>query len=341
MYLGADISKYDVKLGPTTATCWAMSSDSHIKKALEVVKKKMSECGVVFRPSNKTTEHPFSSQSYRPELDTSEECNEEQVEFYQSMIGLLRWLCEIGRVDILTETSLLSTYLSNPRVGHLHQALHIFRYLKDHKRSKCVFDPAYVNISDDDLIPEERASTKAKYMRELYPDAVEEHPPNAPKPKGRKVQITCFVDADHGGDKITRRSRTGILIYVNKAPIIWYSKRQNTVECSTYGSELVAMRLAIEMVKALKYKLLMFGIGILEDETKVFSDNQSVVTNTSVPESTLKKKHYSINFNYVRECVAAGTILIYKVHTGNNLADLFTKLLSCEVRKNLITKILR
>ena len=339
MYLGADISQYDVNRVGTT--CWAMSADSHIKKALDVVKNRMRECGVVFKSSNKTAEHPFSSQSYRPELDISEECDEEQVEFYQSLVGILRWLCEIGRLDILTETSLLSTYLACPRVGHLHQALHVFKYLNDHKRSKVVFDPNYVDINDNHLPYEERSINKAKFMSELYPDAVEEIPTNAPKPRGRPVQITCFVDADHGGDKITRRSRTGVLIMVNKAPIMWHSKRQNTVEASTYGSELVAMRLAVEMVKALKYKLRMFGIEILDDETKVFGDNNAVIINTSVPESTLKKKHHSINYNYVRESVAAGIVLIYKVDTGSNLADLFTKLLDQVTRKNVVQKILR
>ena len=339
MYLGADISKYNINRVGTT--CWAMSSDSHIKKALDVVTNRMRECGVTFKSSNKTTEHPFSSQSYRPELDISEECDEDQVEFYQSLVGILRWLCEIGRLDILTETSLLSTYLTCPRVGHLHQALHVFKYLSDHKRSKVVFDPNYVDINDNHLPHEERAINKAKFMSELYPDAVEEIPTNAPKPRGRPVQITCFVDADHGGDKITRRSRTGVLIMINKAPIMWYSKRQNTVETSTYGSELVAMRLAVEMIKALKYKLRMFGIEILEDETKIFGDNNAVIINTSVPESTLKKKHHSINYNYIRESVAAGIVLIYKVDTGSNLADLFTKLLDRVRRKDMVQKILR
>ena len=69
------------------------------------------------------------------------------------------------------------------------------------------------------------------------------------------MQIRCFVDTGHGNDQVTRRSRTGILIYVNKVPIMWYSKRQNIVETSTYGSELVLMRLAVDMIKALKYKL--------------------------------------------------------------------------------------
>ena len=341
MYLGADISKYHIPGSPPGTYCWAMSADSHIQKALDIVKNRLKECGVMFKTSNKTAEHPFSSQSYRPELDLTEECNEEQVEFYQSLVGMLRWTCEIGRIDILTETSLLSTYLTCPRIGHLHQALHVFKYLQDHKRSKVAFDPVLLDINDNHLPFEDRAVNKAKFMSELYPDAVEERPPNAPKPRGRRVQIFCFVDADHAGDQVTRRSRTGILIFINSAPIIWSSKRQNTVECSTYGSELVAMRQAIEMIRALKYKLSMFGIEVLENETKVFGDNNSVIINTSVPESTLKKKHHSVNFNYVREAVAAGLILIFKVDTGSNLADLFTKLLNKVARKKIVQKILR
>ena len=104
---------------------------------------------------------------------------------------------------------------------------------------------------------------------------------------------------------------------------------------------MVAMRLAVEMIKALKYKLWMFSIEIMEDETKIFGDNNAVIINTSVPESTLKKKHHSINYNYVRESIAAGIVLIFKVDTGSNLADLFTKLVDRVKRKEIIQKILR
>ena len=152
-------------------------------------------------------------------------------------------------------------------------------------------------------------------------------------PKGKIVQITCFVNAEHGGDQVTRSSRAGILININKAPIIWYSKRKNTVETSTYGSEMVAMRLAVEMIKALKYKLWMFGIEIMEYNTNLFGDNNAVIINTSVPESTLKKNHHSINYIYVRESIAAGIVLIFKFDTVSNLADLFTKLVGKVKRK--------
>ena len=316
-----------------------MAADSHIKKAIEVLEARMAKDNVRFK-SKRVAESPFSSLDYRPEMDTSEPCNEDQVEFFQSLIGIARLLCELGKLEILTETSLLSNCLANPRTGHLHQALHMFKYLKDHKESKVVFDPRHALISDDHLPSDQRAEYRAKYMKELYPDAVEDLPRNAPKPLGNPIQVSVFVDSDHGGDKITRRSRTGILIYLNRAPMLWYSKRQNTVETSTYGSEFVAMRLAFEMIKAMNYKLRMFGIPI-EGPARVFGDNNAVVLNSSLPDSALKKKHHSINYHFVRECVAAGIGLIFKVKTDANLADLFTKVLDKIKRKKCGTAILR
>lgn len=74
---------------------------------------------------------------------------------------------------------------------------------------------------------------------------------------------------------------------------MWYSKKQNTVETSTFGSEFVAMHIATELLEALRYKLRMMGIPI-EGPADVFCDNESVVTNSTIPESTLKRKHNSI-----------------------------------------------
>jgi hypothetical protein len=72
---------------------------------------------------------------------------------------------------------------------------------------------------------------------ELNPGASEEVPPGAPECRGKTLTMTCYVDADHAGCHTTCRSQSGILIFVNRAPILWYSKQQNTVETSTFGSE--------------------------------------------------------------------------------------------------------
>ncbi len=76
-----------------------------------------------------------------------------------------------------------------------------------------------------------------------------------PKPLGLPVEISCFVDANHAGKLLTRRSHSGVLIFLNKAPIIWYSKHQNTLESSTFGSEFVAMQIATNLIILLCYKL--------------------------------------------------------------------------------------
>eukprot|EP00978_Attheya_sp_CCMP212_P043638 scaffold288169_cov38-Attheya_sp.AAC.1 len=99
-----------------------------------------------------------------------------------------------------------------------------------------------------------------------------------PEPRGNEVTINCFVVADHAGNQVTRRSHTGILIFLNRAPISWFSKKQNTVESSTFGSEFVAMKTAAEQIMALRYKLRMFGIPI-DGPANVFCDNEAVVTN--------------------------------------------------------------
>ena len=159
---------------------------------------------------------------------------------------------------------------------------------------------------------------------DFYKGAKEAVPLNAPEPRGNAVQMNCFVDADHAANRVTRRSHTGVVVFVNRAPVLWHSKAQNTVETSTFGSEFVAMRIATELVEGLRYKLRMFGVP-LEGATNVFCDNQSVVTNTTLPSSTLKKKHNAIAYHRVREAVAAGTIRVAKVSSEKNVADMLTK----------------
>jgi hypothetical protein len=113
-------------------------------------------------------------------------------------------------------------------------------------------------------------------------------PSNAPTPHGKPVEIRCHVDANHAGDKLTRQSQTGIVIFLNGAPIAWYSKKQNTVETSTFGSEFVALKIAAEMLWGLRYKLRMMGIHIT-GRSYVYCGNNSVVMNSSAPASTLEK----------------------------------------------------
>ena len=130
-----------------------------------------------------------------------------------------------------------------------------------------------------------------------------------------------------------------MLIYVNSAPILWYSKRQNTVESSTFGSEIIAMKIAVEMIEGFRYKLRMLGVPI-EGPCSVFCDNDSVVKNTTRPESPLKKKHCAIAYHKTRESIAAGMIRVAKESGKTNLADLLTKLFNGPVLRQISGKIM-
>jgi hypothetical protein len=228
----------------------------------------------------------------------------------------LRWAIELGRIDIAMETSMLSSHLALPRDGHLQAVYHVFGYLKARPKRTLAFDPSHPDIDETRF--------KVCDWRDFYRDAKESVPGDAPEPRGNYVSTHCFVDADHAGNRVTRRSQSGILIFCNRAPILWYSKRQNTVETSTFGSEFVAMRIALELIEGLRYKLRMFGIPI-DNPTNVFCDNEAVTKNVTLPESTLKKKHNAIAYHRAREAVAAGTIRVAKEDGKTNLADVLTK----------------
>ena len=140
--------------------------------------------------------------------------------------------------------------------------------------------------------------------------------------------MTCYVDADHARDQLTRRSVTGILVLLNNTPISWYSKCQKTVESSTYGSELVASRIAVETIMSLRYFISMLGCQ-LEPSSLMLGDNMAVVLNTTIPSSALKKKHQACNYHKVRESIAAGFIRFAHIRSEENLADILTKPLAC------------
>ena len=335
IYLGANIGKVSY---PDGSVAWTMSSDSYVKEAVRNVKLRMKSDGFRFNKKlsdvNYSPEGPFSAANYRPELDLSAECSIDQITYYQNLIGVLRRIVELGRIDIGFEVSALSRFLVNPRTGHLQQALHIFKYLETHNSNDLAFDPLHHLVENDGVI-----KIRTEAMKALYPDAVEDLPPNAPEPRGNSVQINCFVDSDHAGDRLTRRSQSGIILYCNSAPIVWYSKRQNTAESSTFGSEFVALRVGTELISSLRYKLRMFGIHI-DGPANVFCDNESVWKNSALAESQLKKKHLSICFHRVRECVASQIIVPHKVHTDSNLADILTKSLPSEKRITLRSRIM-
>ena len=115
-FLGSDIKrKQYIDEDGYQAYCCAFGSDTYVKDTCNLAKSQMKKHGITC-PSTRRhgSSSPFSSQTYRPELDSSEFCNEDLTTMYQNLVGVLRWIIELGRIDIHLETSLLSQYLALP-----------------------------------------------------------------------------------------------------------------------------------------------------------------------------------------------------------------------------------
>lgn len=328
MYLGTKLKYHKTANG---VWAWAMSPSKYVREAVRNSVKHLKENYDQKYSLPKHCPNPFVM-GYEPELDTSKPLNPDEASYFQSIIGVLRWIVEIGRIDIATEISMLSSFLAYPREGHLEAALHVMGYLRQKHNSRLFLDPTYPVI--------ERANfNDGADWKEFYHEAEEAKPPNAPPARGKPVDLRMCVDSDHAGDKTTRRSRTGFLIFVNMALIQWMSKKQPTIETSVFGAEFVAMKHGMETLRGLRYKLRMMGVP-LTGPSFIYGDNMSVIYNTSRPESTLKKKSNSICYHAVRESVAMGESLTGHISTHLNFADLLTKILYGQKRRDMVEGIL-
>ena len=130
-----------------------------------------------------------------------------------------------------------------PIEGHLYQVFRIFAYFKKHHNHALVFDPSYPDFNIDTF--------PKHYWTKLYGDVKEANPPGIPEPLGKEVVMRCFLYAYHAGKKLTRRSCSGFIVFLQMAPIYYCSKRQNTVETSTFGSEFMSMNIACKYIRGL------------------------------------------------------------------------------------------
>ena len=329
IYLGGTVRKVDLDNG---AKAWAFSSSQYVHSAVDNVEQYLASQDRWKMPKKVETPLPTA---YRPELDVSPVLEPRHSAYYMSLIGILRWMVELGRVDICLEVSEMSSFMAMPREGHLEQLFHIFGHLKKYHNTELVFDPSDPIMDRSKFQRRDWTSSEFGHL-----EGKEVLPPNMPQPRGLGFVMRAKVDADHAGDTVTRRSRTGFLVYLNSALIFWFSKKQTSCESSTFGSEFTAMKQCCEYLRGLRYKLRMMGIPC-EGPAYILGDNQSVLCNTTIPDSTLKKKSQSIAYHLVREGVARDEWRTAYIKSDDNDADLLTKKLpSGEKRKRFVRNLI-
>ena len=126
----------------------------------------------------------------------------------------------------------------------------------------------------------------------------------------------------------------------NSSPIYWFSKKKNSVESSSFGSEFTAMNQTCECLRGFKCKLQTMGISC-EGPSFMCVDNQSVSRDIEALEHVPKKKCQSIACHLVIEGVARDEWRTAYVNTDENELDLLTKTLpNGEKRKSFVRRLL-
>ena len=252
-----------------------------------------------------------------PELDSSELLDIDDIKIYQSLIGALQWVIQIGRFDIATAVMTMSRFRAAPRVGHLERVKRIHGYILKYREGVLrvrTNEPDYSNI------PEQHYD----WEYTCYSGAKEEVPHDAPKPKGKRVQFTTYVDANLYHDMVSGKLVTGILHLANQTLIDQFSKLQSTAETATYGSEFVAARTATEQIIDLRDTFRYLGVPV-ETPTMMFGDNESVVNSASIPHAKLHKRHTALSFHKTRSAIAAGILRFHHIGGDHNPADIVSK----------------
>ena len=169
MYLGAGIRKVKLDNG---LDAWVASSSQYVQASVRNVKEYIEKSHDKQWKIPNRAETPMRS-TYRPKLDVSEELSPSDVSYYQSLIGILWWIVELGHVDICLEVSMMSSHLALPRKGHMEQVMQIFGYLKKYHNAELIFDPSDPTIDEQDFERRDWTSSEFRHV-----EGKEELPPN-------------------------------------------------------------------------------------------------------------------------------------------------------------------
>ena len=139
--------------------------------------------------------------------------------------------------------------------------------------------------------------------------------------------ITAYSDSDWGGCLMSRLSRSGHIIFMGNGPVVWYSKKQTNVACSSCEAEFMAMAPCIQNVNYCRRIVNCANIPFVKYRlaSGLWSDNEAAIAISSDPVLHQRTKHIGIKYQYVNENVANGTIKQGKTPSRTNFSDMMTK----------------
>jgi hypothetical protein len=152
--------------------------------------------------------------------------------------------------------------------------------------------------------------------------------PNFQKGNGKWI-MKVYTDSDWATDKITRRSTTGFVIFVQNVPIVWKSQTQKTVALSSTEAEYYAAADATKEIKFIVQVMESMGIEV-EKPIVVHIDNVGAIFLSENSSATKHTRHIDARYHFIREYILDGMIKVIFVQSAKNKADIFTKNITSE-----------
>ncbi|KAM2077718.1 hypothetical protein ACFX1R_025466 [Malus domestica] len=146
--------------------------------------------------------------------------------------------------------------------------------------------------------------------------------------------VVGYVDSDYAGDLDKRRSTTGFVFIIAGGPVSWRSILQSTFALSTTEAEYMAVTEAIK--EAIWLQGLLDDLGVQQDHVDVHCDSQSAIHLAKNQVHHARTKHIDVRFHFVREVIDEGDILLQKIGTADNPADMLTKPVSLNKFKHCL-----
>lgn len=264
---------------------------------------------------------PLSANDH-PETDKTDKLPPTGRQVYQSLIGLAGWASLILRFDLLLPLYILSSFNAEPRKGYLARLIHLWGYIKGFPNPEVKFDERDP-IFNENWLRKNKINVPESALPFPVPDeAFESY--NFPPAIFMPLHLMTFFDASWAANLITRRSITGIILYVGRTPIAAKSRYQPIVESASYRSELSALRTAMDFKLKVLRKLQSFGVPV--PHRRIFNDNLAMLNNIASLNTTIGKKNADITLLRAKEIFASNAFEAYHVRSEFNQADLLASI---------------
>jgi hypothetical protein len=148
-------------------------------------------------------------------------------------------------------------------------------------------------------------------------------------PKGKDLSIFSYTDEDWEGCIDDRRSTSGATFYLGECLISWLSKKQSSVSLSTVEVDYIAATTCCTQVLWMKQTLTDIQVEY-DQPIPIYCDNTSAISISKNPMMHSNTKNIPIKYHFLRERVAEKNIIVEYVGTKDQVAGIFTKLLTWE-----------